>query len=430
MFEAQENNIPRNLTEAGQLSLRYLNYPGKRILLPARKAIENGVLSFDGSNFRYGDTLFTPDKQWNMVGPTFFSLDEAFVKAEKGGLYRDQLTSAVREYTELQEAGMDHLYGNFVIFPHREHIVQYPSADLYRFALVASSSTLLLDPKRIMTWEQVREVFDNMVVPVAGASVGSSIFRTIHMDTRNLNAKIGDPKPVKVTNLNRFIGSYDYVAYPKALQSLSVYPSGLKNKAISTAEQMHGNNPFVNIYAYFDGLTEFNIGSFVKGNEVEPKATFVVDEMDDPEMKLMLAETARRHRIRLIRFTDAGSAYQCDIRPFDLDPNATLAYGSTDEELYESLRIFQTNPSRDHFFRFADALIGPYHRLKPGEFRDLVNGLRPKITGSVEQLGGDATSAAGQAADIVARMALGYKYPERFYFDKRGLIVKKWGKRV
>src|SRR3989338_6604940 len=178
MFEAQENNIPRNLTEAGQLSLRYLNYPGKRILLPARKAIENGVLSFDGSNFRYGDTLFTPDKQWNMVGPTFFSLDEAFVKAEKGGLYRDQLTSAVREYTELQEAGMDHLYGNFVIFPHREHIVQYPSADLYRFALVASSSTLLLDPKRIMTWEQVREVFDNMVVPVAGASVGSSIFRT------------------------------------------------------------------------------------------------------------------------------------------------------------------------------------------------------------------------------------------------------------
>ena len=106
-----------------------------------------------------------------------------------------------------------------------------------------------------------------------------------------------------------------------------------------------------------------------------------------------------------------------------------MAYDISDDELFERQKAVREKPSLETFLKFIEGWIGPEF-LKSGEFGDLITGKLPKWTASMPQLGSTAGVAAGIVAEIVARSALGYKFPERFIIDKRELKVQSFGELI
>lgn len=429
---------PENETPEEKLSLAHLNYSTRPVLLDANQSFDLGILSLEGENLilkltgqdfealRINEITIPPDRQYSLIEPTLYGLNDALVQAEKGVSYRDLLKRELQIYDGLQGKGEEFKYGIYVYYLGSGNIVQYAPEEIHRLALVVSNSTLLLDPEKKMCPEEVREIFGNTVVAIAGASVGDAIAHAISMDLRPQNLKIADPANLKLVNLNRRRASYQDMVFSNRIKGLSGTPGEPKNKSIATASDIHAYDPFMNIFAYYEGLTEINKDSFVGGNRVEPKATFVIDEMDNPSLKVMLAETARKYGVRLVRATDAGSAVQIDIRPFDTNPQATLALGVSDEEVYEAQKRYESKPSRDSLFAFANCLIGSDYQR--GELKRLIRGEQPKISGSVPQLGSTAMLAGAIVAEVVSRTVLGHRiFYERFMIDKQTLEILKWG---
>lgn len=416
--------------EEEERSLSYLNYPTRPILLEAKQAIDEGVILYDGSDILYRpkerdlellqqeEVRIKPSNQYDLVSATIFGLNEALAKAEAGGFLREIFDKEKEVVDDLESLEGDlRRYGIYAYYPGRRDIVHFASEEYHRLALITSNSRLLQDPEYRFDWKEVRSVFDDMVVAVAGASVGNNIAHSLAMDIRPKKIKIADPRLFKLSNFNRVRGGYWDVVWSNE------YNFGLKNKAIGLAEQIHAIDPFMDIWVYIDGVNEGNIGSFVKGNRVEPKSDFVIEETDNPIMKLHIREKAREAQVRVVMASDVGSAVQIDIRPFDSNPNASLAVGIDDEVLYEKLDNFRKR-KEGSFVEFGNALIGTDY--KRGEFGMIIDDKIPRMFSSIPQLGSTASMAAGLVTEVVARTALGYKFPERFIVDKSTLEIITW----
>ncbi|EKD84989.1 MAG: hypothetical protein ACD_38C00119G0015 [uncultured bacterium] len=425
----------KSLTPEEEKSQAYLDYPGKPKIFEPGKITYHGEITFGRKNIlldlkseetgkKPKSVTIPPEKQYDLVGATLLGLNDALVRAEKGAALRDKLETVLEHY----QPG-DRKYGVYVYYPNSGDLVQYAPREWHRLALVTSNSTLYLDPQRQLGWEEVRAKFDNLLIAVAGASVGSNVARAIAMDVRPEKLKIGDPNLFKVSNANRVWLSYEDIIVSNARAQELLYPLGLKNKAIGTAENIHKVDPFMDIYAYFEGVDSDNLASFVGGNRVEPAADVIVEETDQPDAKMAIRLEARKHGKRVLMVSDIGSWVQGDIRPFDLEPSTSLAYDISDDELFERQKAVREKPSLETFLKFIEGWIGPEF-LKSGEFGDLITGKLPKWTASMPQLGSTAGVAAGIVAEIVARSALGYKFPERFIIDKRELKVQSFGELI
>lgn len=441
MTEALQSSdfIPK--TPEQKTSLNYLLYPTRPVLLDARQAIEEGVISFRGNKIVYipqdndrrrlkeKEITVFPRAQYNsMVYSTLSGLDDA-IPAESPlrqsfALIWDDFTANFEDLEYMRR------FGSYVYYPVSKHMVHFAPPDLHRLALMASNATLIEDPRGEMGWEDIRKIFDNLVIGVVGTSVGSNIVRNIVMDICPKTIKFADPNFFKVTNGNRVWLLYDNMTYSEDLKVK--YPSnfGLKNKAIGLAEEVHRRDPFLNVWPYYDGINVHNIDAFLGGVEgVEPRLDAAVDEMDDIFRKMDLREKCRQLGIRYYMATDAGSAVWIEIRPFDIDPKAPLAYGITDEELYFRLGMVDRNSSdRTNFFRLADGLVGDGHR--EGEFARLTSGKFRKLFKSIPQLGSTASVASGIVSEVIAATSLGWKFPERFCINKRTREVHEWGENV
>jgi len=114
-----------------------------------------------------------------------------------------------------------------------------------------------------------------------------------------------------------------------------------------------------------------------------------------------------------------------DLRRFDIDASLPISPEVGDGELYRLSGLSEN--SREDFFRFADALIGS-HLDRNDEFGMLVKGEIPRISTSVPQLGSTAMITGGMAGEIVGRILLGHKFPERVVFDFQKLSVESFGR--
>jgi molybdopterin/thiamine biosynthesis adenylyltransferase len=288
---------------------------------------------------------------------------------------------------------------------------------------VASNSTLLSDPELKLKWKEVREIFANTVVGVAGCSVGSNIIHNVMMDMRPDKIKIADKVPYKMENINRVrLGYWDMVK--SNADKAGLMDVGLKNKAHVVADQIYGMDPFTDVYVYDEGLSNENVASFFDGGGTEPKLDIIVEEIDDPQSKLFIRQEAKKRHIPLIMASDMGSMVQIEVSRYDLDENLPLTYGVDDGAFIDAVEnISKAGSDRKLFFQFVDTLIGrDYYE---DELQRIIEEKCEIPTSTiVPQLGSTAALSGALVAELIARIRLGYKYPPRFSFNKKTLEVK------
>lgn len=412
----------------------FLGYPTAPLIYQAEKAFKQATLKLQGKNilFRppkadvkvlgFKKKLIRPYNLYLSLSQEMEGLNEALEDAEAGRGLRRVFDPEWEKFRQLREINKEHLYGVYVFYPAKGDLVQFAPEYLHRLNLVTSNATLYQDPEYKMGWDKVREIYDDLVIAVAGGSVGNNIARMIAKDIRPKQIKVADQRLYKWANANRVDLFYDDLVWPQELIGKDFAPTGLKNKAISTAQQIHKTDPFIKIWAYFLGINSESIESFINGNKTEPKADIVVDEMDSLEMKFLIAENCRKSKTILIRGTDAGSVAQIDILRFDKYPDLSLAAGISDENLYQALGKYRDDKSKKNFFTVADMLLGKEH--KAGEFARIINDKTPNMFTSIPQLGSTAALTAALVTEVAARIPLGFKYPQRFIVDKKNLELK------
>lgn len=410
----------------------------KPFLINATRAHKSGIVKFLRNGTARittkGGTVHTvpPNHQYDLTQATIFGLNERLTSSatspvldKKGGTLRDAFNKEWRRYEQALSSAKGFYvdYGVYALYHERGDLVRYCDPFWHRVVAVASSSKLITDPGATLTWKQIRDVFESSTIAVAGGSVGNSILHCAVMDMRPRNVKIADKSLYKMENINRVRLSYEDVAESNDKRAM-LMDMMLRNKALVTAEQLYRIDPYLNVYCYPEGVNLTNINEFLGGHGKEPKADIMIEEVDDPRIKLLLREEARTRRIPLVMATDVGSCVQIDVLRYDKDSTLPLTFGSTDDAFRASVRAVEDNPgNREIFFTFVDMLIGAdYRRDELAKIIDL-NSEIPTST-IIPQLGSTAAAAAGVMAETVARMLLGHNYPSRVIINKRTFEVK------
>lgn len=376
---------------------------------------ETGPQILDASGAEILLKKIKPERVIDLILPTFYGLLEDLVP---GSELSDRFSLEFERFSSLETDIRSHAginYGTWVYFPRAEKLVRFADKYWHRIALLVRNSTLILDPEMKMSWFEVRELFDNTVIAIAGCSLGNNVARAITWDIRSLRMKVADHKDYHLTNANRVHLTYDDLG---------------RNKAVVTAEQLNSIDPFMEISVFSEGVHEGNVDLFINGNGAEePKAAVILEETDDPDMKILIRENARRAGVPVVMASDIGSAGQIDIRRFDLDRSLSLAPLVSDDELYNTRDQWQRDlANRSKFYEFAFTLIGRHYQLTP-EFKQIVLKENTPIFGGVPQLGSTAMMAAGMASEITARILLGFKLPERMFvmkYNGQVVVEGKW----
>lgn len=402
-------------------------------VMDAKEAFDRGQIIIKGENYVVklpeGRKEITSNHFYDLLPATMFGLNQALVRAESGVKLRELFQNELTKYEASMEKNGGKTFGTFVYYPNTEDLVHFAPRSLHKLALLACNSSLLMDTERKLNYDQIRNIFDNVVPAIAGLSVGSNIGWSIIENIRPNTIKVSDPALFKLTNANRIVGlGYKDLVMAGSKVSLSAaHLYGLKEKQEVFTDNVLAQDPFIKVFPY-KGIDGGNVRQFLGGGRAEPKATIVIDVCDSLDVKMQLAEEARRQGIRLLRFSDAGSTVRVDIRPFDSNPKASLAYGITDDDLNEL--FVKAGTSEIGFFDFAAGLIGRDYLERGDEFGDLITGKISKHYSSVPQIGSTALMTGGIAGEIIARMALGFKYPERFVVDMVNLKFESWGELV
>lgn len=410
----------------------------KPIIFEAADAHKNKKVIYDEAGnviLKLSETesmIIPPAKQFDLTQATIFGLNERLTMSatspiidKNGKTLRDEFNLEWEKYTEKLFAVKDNYldYGYYAYYAEKNELVRFCPPFWHHVVSVASSSKLLADPKNSLSWAQIRDLFENTTIAVAGCSVGSSVIHSAIMDMRPKNIKIADKSVYKMENINRVRLSYAEMVKSQA-ERVSVADLSLKNKAKVIAQQLYGIDPFLNVYIYDEGIDEKNIGSFLGEEDGMPKTDVVVEEVDDPRIKIFIRQEARKRGLPVVMVTDIGSAVQLDVLRYDKDKNLPLSYGISDEDLIAKMeKVYDEGGNRKVFFEFVDALIGKDYRR--GELNEIIE-QRVEIPTStiIPQLGSTVAMAGAIAAECVARIRLGFDSPARAIIDKHTFAVK------
>lgn len=409
----------------------------KPICLDAKTALEQKQIWFDNEKnahllLPHGEMLIPPSHQYSLLEATLFGLNERLTQAstspvmdESGATLRDLFNEEWEKYNEaiMTSETLAVPYGVYVYYAEKNDLVTYAPAFWHKIVSVATSSKLIADSEKKLSWKQIREVLEKTTVAVAGCSVGSNVAHMVVMDMRPNAIKLADKSLYKMENINRVRLQYNEIVKSNAERGES-FGLPLQNKAETTARQIYGIDPFLDIHVYPEGVHEGNIEQFLSGGESEPAADILVEEVDDPRVKLFLRQQARERKIPLIMVTDIGSCVQLDVVRFDLEPNTPFTFGTTDEALQAATDAVYTDAgNKKVFFDFVDTLIGKDYRTD--ELLEILEG-RCEIPTStiIPQLGSTAAMAGAIAAETIARIRLGQTYPSRMIFNKKTFEVK------
>ncbi len=409
----------------------------KPIIIEVESAHRDGVVVYDGAGNAHinisSDFAATvpPEKQFDLTQATIFGLNERLTMAAtspvlsaNGKTLREEFNEEWAVYAQkLSEVdGAIFNYGYYAYYPERNDLVRFCPPFWHHVVSVASSSKLLADPHNALTWMEIRKIFENTTIAVAGCSVGSSVIHSAVMDLRPKAIKIADKSVYKMENINRVRLAY-YEMVKNQAQRNSAVGLSLKNKAQVVANQLYAIDPFLDVYVYDEGVDANNVDSFLGEELGGAKTSIVVEEVDDPRIKLFIREEARRRGLPLIMVTDIGSSVQLDVLRYDKDKNLPLSWGVSDQFLKEKMEgVYVQAGNKKTFFEFVDALIGSDYRR--GELNAIIEEKVEIPTSTIiPQLGSTVAMAGAIAAESVARIVLGFDLPPRVIVDKQTFAV-------
>lgn len=417
---------------------------GKPVLIGAARAHRSGSVRY----LKNGTACIKiPDiseiripraRQFDLTEATIFGLNERLTSTAASPIVgargrmqktlRDVFNAEWQRYARALERAEDagsFNYGIYALYRGEQTLVRYASPKWHRIVAIASSSTLLTDPRRELSWQEVQSCFAKTTIAVAGGSVGGNVLHCAVMDMRPAAVKIADKSVYKMENINRVRLRYDELVSSNEHRS-SLAETLLRNKAEVLATQLYAIDPFLRAYVYAEGITHETLGPFLDGTGREPAVDIIVEEVDDPRTKILLREAARERRLPLIMVSDFGSAVQLDVSRYDLNPSAPLAYGTEDALLRTRTdALYERVGDRDAFFDFVDALAGTDYRT--GELAAILRGSCEIPTSTIiPQLGSTAAMAGAIAAETIARVRLGHRYPSRVVMNKHTCAVKRY----
>jgi len=261
--------------------------------------------------------------------------------------------------------------GIWFYFPWNELLVHYLENDLHQELRTARNKNIITKAEQ--------EKFYNCVVGIGGLSVGSHAALTLVMMGGARKIKLADPDVISGSNLNRIRADFTQVGV---------------SKCDSIVHQIYQINPYAEVHAYPEGITLENMNEFMNDLDV------LVDELDNPELKIILRLEARKRGIPVIMATDNGDNIIFDIERYDLDKNLLLFNGAAGDLTLEKFKSFQPQEMP----KLATQIAGPdvvVPRMLESVFEV------GKTLYSWPQLGDAATLAGVSVAYVVKRLALG-----------------------
>lgn len=160
----------------------------------------------------------------------------------------------------------------------------------------------------LITAEEQRGFYDSTIA-IFGMSVGSHVALTIALTGGAKHITLADPDEISGSNLNRIRAGFTAVGLPK------VY---------SVARQIYEMNPYADVVVYREGVTEENLPKILTRNG---KIDLLIEEMDNPYLKIRARELTKKLKIPVIMAADNGDNIIVDIERYDTTKNLPLLHG-------------------------------------------------------------------------------------------------------
>lgn len=213
-------------------------------------------------------------------------------------------------------------------------------------------------------------------IGVFGMSVGSNIALVLTQAGISNDILIADFDALDTTNLNRIIAGSHQV--------------GL-NKCVIAARHIYEDNPFANVTAWEDGVTEENLKKILE----QKKLDIIVEEVDNLEVKIKTRELAQVYKIPVVMITDNGDGVMLHVERYDLGYNKIF---NKPFEYWKTL--FQKKPTMEDIGKVivGDVLGGPQN-VSPRVFASVERIMKHELVswaqlGSAAILGGVVTTLA------------------------------------
>jgi molybdopterin/thiamine biosynthesis adenylyltransferase len=236
--------------------------------------------------------------------------------------------------------------------------------------------TVRLDRNRNMITADEQTRLSALRIGVAGLSGGHVIAHTLTAQGLCGELRLADFDRIELSNLNRV---------PATVLDLGL------NKAAVAARRIAELDPYLHVRVLDVGLTVDTVEEFLDGLDI------VVEECDSLDMKAILREAARAHRIPVLMATsDRGLL---DVERFDLEPQRPILHGLLGELDITLLAGMSSREKIPHMLRLLEA-----EQLSPRGTASLVEIDRTLSTWP--QVASDVVLGASAIAEAVRRIGL------------------------
>lgn len=202
-----------------------------------------------------------------------------------------------------------------VYYPWRNIAVQM-LPEQYFYEIKTNRNQLLISKNE-------QQLLYDLTISVAGMSVGSSLVFGLIGSGIAKHMILADFDTYSNANLNRV--------------QATVLDIG-KNKALVTKQRALEMNPFLDIRIIDGPVTQQNVDQFFKNGSVD----LVFEEIDDFKMKVILRDTAKKHKKPLIMLTNLGDSVQADIERYDITLDYQPFHGTVSQADLDSIRSLDT----------------------------------------------------------------------------------------
>lgn len=280
-------------------------------------------------------------------------------------------------------------YGTWVYFPWRRTLVHLLPKNEF-ISLRTNRNCYKITPEE-------QEELGQKTLGLVGLSVGYSVALALALERGFGELRLADFDELDLSNLNRI---------PSAVHGLGV------PKVILAARTLFELDPYLNIEIFPEGLNEKNLEEFFRGGK---GLDLVIDECDGFEMKILLRQAAKRHRIPVVMETsDRGLM---DVERFDLEPDRPIFHGRLEGIDPKNLRNMNLEQTLSILTRFTD-VDGLSLRAKVS-LLEVGQSIR-----TWPQLGSAILHGGGAVADTVRRILLDQAHSSgRYSVDFEKLIM-------
>ncbi|MFE3444345.1 Rv1355c family protein [Nocardia sp. NPDC059180] len=286
---------------------------------------------------------------------------------------RDLLDHEFADLTDPPERVEGQESDRWVYYPWRRRVLGLPGPQTLR--------AIRLDRNRNKLTRDEQQRLREMSIGVVGQSVGHAVAYTIALEGICGSLRLADFDVLELSNLNRV---------PAGLFDIGT------NKAVVTARRIAELDPYLPVEVYRAGVDEDSVDQFLSGLSV------VVEECDSLDIKLVVREAARKHRIPVVMETsDRGLL---DVERYDLEPERLPFHGLLGGVVASDLRGLSTRDKAP----YVVALMGPTE-LSSRMAASMVE--VGETLSSWPQLAGDVMLGGASVTTAIRRIGLGQKLP-------------------